>query len=137
MMAAIEAELVPLGVTTPQLDRDVVGGYFVWLSLPSSLHGTAVAQRAKEEENLIVAPGALFEVPGDASHLKTRFTHDLRLCFAWEDEAALGEGVRRLANVIRSMLKDDGGETLKAMQRPSGDASRGNDNPAAAPSSFW
>ncbi|KAF2492125.1 PLP-dependent transferase [Lophium mytilinum] len=136
MMAAIEAEVLPLGVTVPQPDRDVVGGYFIWLTLPSSLNGTAVAQRAKEEENLIVAPGELFEVPGDTHHPKTRFTHDLRLCFAWEDEAALGEGVRRLANVIRSMQTGDS-EGLKAMQPPADANSSGKDTPAKAPSSFW
>jgi DNA-binding transcriptional MocR family regulator len=55
MVAAINQHLVPLGVGLPQTDRDIVGGYFVWLTLPPPLKGAIVAQRAKEDENLAVA----------------------------------------------------------------------------------
>jgi len=55
MVEAIEKELVPLGVRMPQADRDVVGGYFIWLTLPEPLKGAVLAQRAKEEENVVVA----------------------------------------------------------------------------------
>jgi hypothetical protein len=57
MIAAINKELIPLGVELPQTDRDVVGGYFIWLTLPHPLKGALVAQRAKDEENVIVAQG--------------------------------------------------------------------------------
>lgn len=62
MMATIQEELIPLGVRLPQMDREVVGGYFIWLTLPAPLKGAVVAQRAKDEENLVVAPGEMFEV---------------------------------------------------------------------------
>jgi DNA-binding transcriptional MocR family regulator len=55
MVEAINEHLIPLGVSIPQTDREVVGGYFVWLTLPSPLKGAVVAQRAKEDENLAVA----------------------------------------------------------------------------------
>jgi len=55
MVEAINKHLIPLGVDIPQTDREVVGGYFIWLTLPSPLKGAVVAQRAKEEENLAVA----------------------------------------------------------------------------------
>jgi DNA-binding transcriptional MocR family regulator len=55
MVEAINKHLIPLGVSIPQTDREVVGGYFIWLTLPSSLKGAVVAQRAKEDENLAVA----------------------------------------------------------------------------------
>jgi DNA-binding transcriptional MocR family regulator len=55
MVKAIDRELVPLGVRLPQMERDVVGGYFIWLTLPEPLQGGAVAQRALEEENVVVA----------------------------------------------------------------------------------
>jgi DNA-binding transcriptional MocR family regulator len=55
MVKAIKKELIPLGVRLPQTDRDVVGGYFIWLTLPHPLKGSVVAQRAKEEENVVVA----------------------------------------------------------------------------------
>lgn len=55
MLTAINEELIPLGVRLPQTDREVVGGYFIWLTLPSPLKGAVVAQRAKDDENLVVA----------------------------------------------------------------------------------
>lgn len=62
IMAAINEELIPLGVTLPQMDREVVGGYFIWLTLPPPLKGAVVTQQAKAEESLIVAQGEIFEV---------------------------------------------------------------------------
>ncbi|KAH7389784.1 pyridoxal phosphate-dependent transferase [Pyrenochaeta sp. MPI-SDFR-AT-0127] len=56
MVEAIHKELIPLGVRLPQMDREIVGGYFIWLTLPSPLKGAALAQRAKDEENVVVAP---------------------------------------------------------------------------------
>lgn len=56
MIAAINKFLVPLDVGVPQTDRDVVGGYFIWLTLPNGLKGAVVAQRAKEDENVVVSP---------------------------------------------------------------------------------
>ena len=55
MVTAIEKELIPLGASLPQTDRDVVGGYFIWLTLPSGLESSVVVKRAKEEENVVVA----------------------------------------------------------------------------------
>ncbi|KAF1947420.1 PLP-dependent transferase [Clathrospora elynae] len=106
MVQAIEKHLIPLGVRTPQTDREVVGGYFIWLTLPKSLKGAAVAQRAKEEENLAVAQGEMFEVPGDTEHDATSFSNDIRVCFAWEDEDVLAEGIERLAVVLSRMLAE-------------------------------
>ena len=57
MLKAINKELVPLGVRLPQMDREVVGGYFIWLTLPHPLSAPVVTQRAEKDENLIVAPG--------------------------------------------------------------------------------
>lgn len=106
-MASIERYLIPLGVTLPQADRDVVGGYFLWLSLPRPLQGTHVAKQALADENLIVAQGELFEVPGENDH--ARFSHEVRLCFAYEDEDALVEGVKRLSRVIIRMQRGEAG----------------------------
>lgn len=92
---------MPLGVTLPQADRDFVGGYFLWLSLP--VKGAAVAKAALDQELLVVAEGELFEVPGDNEVV--RFDHHLRLCFAWEAEEKFVEGIQRLANVISRELK--------------------------------
>jgi DNA-binding transcriptional MocR family regulator len=55
MIEVIQKELIPLGARLPQTDRDVVGGYFVWLTLPDSVQGAVLAQRAKDEESVVVA----------------------------------------------------------------------------------
>ncbi|KAJ4288541.1 Valine--pyruvate aminotransferase [Kalmusia sp. IMI 367209] len=111
IVTAINKELIPLGARLPQTDRDVVGGYFIWLTLPSGLESAVVVQRAKEEENVVVAQGEIFEVPGDTEYPGTHFENDIRLCFAWEEEDVLAEGIERLARVIRTLQNEqqDGG----------------------------
>jgi len=103
MMQAIDKHLIPLGVTLPQADRDFVGGYFLWLSLPRGIKSAEVAKAALAEERLTVAPGELFEVPGDNAQDHVRFDHHVRVCFAWEAEENLAEGIRRLAKVISKL----------------------------------
>lgn len=57
MVGAIKKFLIPLGVEFPQMDRDVAGGYFIWLMLPQHIKGAEVTRRAKEDENLVLAQG--------------------------------------------------------------------------------
>ncbi|KAI9739280.1 MAG: hypothetical protein M1834_007493 [Cirrosporium novae-zelandiae] len=101
MMKAIEKELLPLGVTLTQPERDVAGGYFIWLSLPEPLQADELAEVAKRKENLIVAPGSIFAVVGDEQGIN--LDRDIRLCFSWEEEEKLSEGIRRLGSVMRHM----------------------------------
>jgi len=98
MVDAVEKYLLPPGVTFPNMDRDVVGGYFIWIALPEPLQAEEVALRARQEENVIIAPGTMFEVSGDdqGPDLKRK----VRLCFSWEEENLLSEGVERLGKVI-------------------------------------
>jgi DNA-binding transcriptional MocR family regulator len=63
MVSAINEHLIPLGVRLPQTDRDFVGGYFIWLTLPDPLKGAVVTQRAKEEENVVVAQVREQDIP--------------------------------------------------------------------------
>ncbi|KAI9877797.1 MAG: hypothetical protein M1830_002768 [Pleopsidium flavum] len=104
MMKAIETYLFPLGVTMEpaQPGRTVVGGYFLWFSLPEGLTGHQLTLRAKEEENVVLANGDLFEVWGDES--AASFRREIRVCFTWEDEELLDEGIRRVADVIKRLL---------------------------------
>ena len=76
-------------------------GYFVWFALPAPLDATKVAVRAKEKHDLIIAPGAMFGVKGDddVANLKRK----VRVCFAWEQESSLEEGIKRLSRVIRDV----------------------------------
>lgn len=104
MMAAIEKHLLPLGLTTPQADKNVAGGYFIWLRLPGRLVADVIDRKAAVE-NLIIIPGAKFRVDGDDSP-DARFDRNIRLCFAWEEKQLLEEGVARLADVIRACQQD-------------------------------
>lgn len=108
MTQAIQQHLLPLGLTMPQADKEVAGGYFIWLTLPGSLNATHIFKRALAEENLTIISGPKFKVDGDEENDATKFERDLRLCFAWEDVNLLEEGVVRLARVIqREMTKSD------------------------------
>ena len=97
-MATIDKHLIPLGVTLPQASRDVVGGYFIWLSLPAPLQAEEVAFFAKRDESLVIAPGPIFAVTGDENPVD--LVSNVRICFAWEEEGKLAEGIRRLGQVI-------------------------------------
>lgn len=116
MAKAIEDLLVPLGFSMPQPDRDVTGGYFIWLSLPDGVKGSQLVQRCQEEENLVISPGSAFEVPGDDA---VSFANNVRLCFAWEDKWKLREGVRRIAVVAKRLLDrgDDGNEGYVVVEK--------------------
>ncbi|KAI6836917.1 PLP-dependent transferase [Hortaea werneckii] len=100
LINAITAHLLPLGFQLPQPDRDIVGGYFVWLKLPGRMTATALASACKRK-GVVIAPGTIFEVPGDRE--TAGFDGHMRLCFAWEDEGKLEEGVVRAAGVAREM----------------------------------
>ena len=100
----MQQHLVPLGVTLPQTDREIVGGYFIWLSLPSNVHADELAARCVTEENLIIGQGSLFGVYGDRETVN--LDGDIRLCFSWEEEPALDEGIQRLSRVLKRMLDD-------------------------------
>lgn len=89
------------------------GGYFLWLKLRrSDISAAAVSKRALAEENLVIADGKLFEVKGDET--SAQFDDHIRLCFAWEDEAKIVEGVQRLARVFRDW------DALQEKDLPSG-----------------
>jgi hypothetical protein len=132
-MAAIQTHLIPLGVKLPQVDRKVVGGYFIWLTLPPRIKASLLARRARDTVNLIVAEGELFQVPDDAT---CSFAYDIRLCFAWEEETKLDEGIRRLAEVVVAMQKET--EGISGLSRKeAGEAEDERNRKEDASSSFW
>ncbi|KAE8371615.1 pyridoxal phosphate-dependent transferase [Aspergillus bertholletiae] len=105
LTAAIRQHLLPLGVTfaSDSETYTVLGGYFIWLKLPTSLDANETTEIALKEQNLVVAQGELFAVPENnlpGNELK----HRLRLCFAWEKEEKFDEAVERLSHVIRTAL---------------------------------
>lgn len=105
MMSAITEHLLPLGITMPQPGRQVIGGYFIWLTLPEPLLAEEVSKKALDEEQVVIAAGPLFKVQGDPSGEQGAFERDFRLCFSWESEGNLTEGVERLGGVIKRSLE--------------------------------
>jgi DNA-binding transcriptional MocR family regulator len=107
LMEAIAEHLIPLGVKTLQNVDGIAGGYFIWLELPSSLACNAdqICKRALEQEDAVsVISGSKFTVGGVEAEDKDEFDRNVRLCFAWEEEDLLQEGVRRLAKVLKAEL---------------------------------
>lgn len=103
MISAIDKYLVPLGITLSQTDREVVGGYFIWITIPRPLLAEQVAIYAKRDQNLVIAAGPIFGVYGDEKVVD--LTRKVRLCFSWEDENKLAMGVQRLSQVIARMQR--------------------------------
>lgn len=101
---AITTHLLPLGFSLPQPTRNVVGGFFVWLSLPEGIASGDLAHVCREEQNVIVAHGAMFEVPGDRV---VSFERNIRLCFTWEEVSKLEEGIRRIAKATERLKGDE------------------------------
>ncbi|KAK4099304.1 PLP-dependent transferase [Parathielavia hyrcaniae] len=112
ILGEVARELAPLGVAVwggngvdgaggENHGLEVYGGYFVWLTLPEGVDAEVVAQRARAEEELVIAPGRIFEVAGDEA--AARFPRNVRLSFSWVDEEDIVEGVRRLGRVLRRM----------------------------------
>lgn len=127
MMDAIEMYLVPLGVSASKVSlegKDLFGGYFIWFELPEGMSAERVSVMAKERENLIVAQGHMFEVYGDEEAV--RFERCMRVCFAWEEEELLVEGIERLARVVSDVLggnldeERDNGKDAQSLRTPLG-----------------
>lgn len=112
LVRAIRRWLLSLGVRMREgtlVGSEVFGGYFVWVDLPPGVDAEVVSERCKERQNLVVAPGRIFEVRGDE---RVKFDGSLRLCFAWEGVGELEEGVERLGRVIRDVVEGKGAEGI-------------------------
>lgn len=88
--------------------KSYYGGYFVWVRLPPGMSADDVSRTCMEDENLTVASGNLFNIKNDCESANTEaatklFDGYVRLCFAWEEEDAVCEGVKRLARVVKKL----------------------------------
>lgn len=103
--SAIETRLLPLGVEVANFSKvKMRGGYFLWAVLPMPLLADRFAILAQQWESVKVASGVKFEVSGETK--ATGCKRKIRLCFAWEDESLLAEGIARLARVLTRMLAE-------------------------------
>jgi DNA-binding transcriptional MocR family regulator len=120
MVGAIEQELGPLGVkivggkgdeVDPRaqqvngMPKYVAGGFFIWMELPQGLTDLAVTSRALEDANVAIASESQTRLPPKNGHVSQE-RRNLRFCFAYEDEDKLVEGVKRLREVLETMLKE-------------------------------
>jgi len=120
LMSSIKQYLAPLGVqittgapymeTTAETGILPVGGFFTYISFPPELPSAEViAKRARECYALTFAFGQMFVVKGDegsTERAKGTWGSGARLCWAWEEEDAIKEGIQRLAELLRVMLKE-------------------------------
>ncbi|KAL7785218.1 pyridoxal phosphate-dependent transferase [Trichoderma ceciliae] len=104
MLDAVKVHLAPLGVIARESSisgEGVYGGYFVWLTLTQGPSAVLVSDAALEEENLIIGRGNMFAVRGDEDG--ATFDRNFRLCFSWEPEESLVDGVKRLGQLLKRM----------------------------------
>jgi 2-aminoadipate transaminase len=92
LMQAALAEHMPEGIawTKPR------GGFFSWLTLPSSMDSVAMSPAAMAEKVAYV-PGTFFFPDG-------RGRNTIRLAFSKVEDADIGEGIRRLGHLLRTQL---------------------------------
>ncbi|XEU99842.1 hypothetical protein FSHL1_005129 [Fusarium sambucinum] len=107
MREAISKYLVPHGVFIAERQNvGIGGGYFIWLRLGPSQSAQKVAQAVLKEKGVLVGNGNFFNVKGDSQKLS--FDGNIRLCFAWEAEDRMVEGVRRLGEVLGGCQSEAG-----------------------------
>jgi len=96
MVAAVRRELPGVELLIPE------GGYYVWLTLPTGMDGDEFAQRAAAlGVNLI--PGSRFFANTDPGREPPLPRNHVRLSYSFASLAQIDEGVRRLADVHRSL----------------------------------
>lgn len=130
LLGAIREHLGPLGVQVSFSDttldkpidgiRKAAGGYFLYVRLPDGLSAEAVSERVKDEENVIVTPESMCRVPLTPGITNAGKDSHLRLCFAWEAENALEEGIIRLAGTIKRIQAGVGASAPKAAREDLG-----------------
>jgi DNA-binding transcriptional MocR family regulator len=73
------------------------GGFYVWVTLPEGMDGTAMLPRAVTARVAYV-PGTAFYINGDGRQ-------SIRLSYSFPEPDRIREGVRRLGGVINEELK--------------------------------
>jgi DNA-binding transcriptional MocR family regulator len=100
LLGTIRDFLVPLGVQVGGALDEVAGGYFISVKLPAHVDSKLLCERAEREHGLLLACGRLFAVHGDENVASGG--DFVRLCFAYEDESRLVDGIKRMAVLIES-----------------------------------
>lgn len=99
LLNAIGKFLMPLSIYVGGALDEVTGGYFVSMKLPAHIDSESFCDRAEREYGLLLAWGKLFAVHGDDNVASGE--DFVRLCFAYEDESRLVDGIERMATLLR------------------------------------
>ncbi|EXJ77602.1 hypothetical protein A1O3_09829 [Capronia epimyces CBS 606.96] len=108
---AIEEHLGPLGVEIhigrpyhvkmdAGHDEEVIGGFFLYILFPQGILADEVAAVALKEQNIRFLAAGMMAVRGSKSS-SDLLKRGARLCWAWEEEDRLVEGVQRIAQVLK------------------------------------
>ena len=94
MLRALEQHMPP-GVewTRPE------GGMFIWITLPAGLDGAQLLARSLDSVKVAFVPGQAFFADGGGPNT-------IRLSYSVLDEAAIEEGIARLARLIAETLAE-------------------------------
>jgi 2-aminoadipate transaminase len=100
MLAALRREMPEVKTTLPQ------GGYYVWLTLPGDVDADAFAKEAAHS-GVTIIPGSKFYASSGPSypHNQGPPKNCVRLTYSFADEPQIDEGIRRLAEVLRTMRR--------------------------------
>lgn len=88
--------------------EEVIGGFFLYIVFPEGIVADEVAAVALKEYNLRFLAAGMMAVRGSKSS-SGMLSRGARLCWAWEEEEQLVEGVGRLATVLRERFLDRNG----------------------------
>lgn len=107
---ATEEYLGPLGVrihtgrpyrlNTGSGDEEIVGGFFLYILFPEGISADEVAASTLAECNVRFLPAEMMAVRGSKASCDL-LSRGARLCWAWEEEEQLIEGVRRISQVLK------------------------------------
>lgn len=112
LQRAIKEYLEPLGVKIDigrpyklPVSNDtehVMGGFFIYVTFPEGIAADDVAAVALKEYNLrFLASGAMRVRGSKGRSNEALLSRGARLCWAWEEEDMLIEGVKRIASVLK------------------------------------
>lgn len=107
---AIKNYLGPLGVkidigrayNLPNDTEQVMGGFFIYITFPEGVAADNIAAVALKDYNVrFLASGAMRVRGSKKSRNEVLLSRGARLCWAWEEEDMLVEGVKRIASVLK------------------------------------
>jgi DNA-binding transcriptional MocR family regulator len=112
VQSAIEEYLRPIGVnidigrlynlSAGDDTEQVMGGFFIYITFPEGIAADDVAAVALKDYNLrFLASGAMRVRGSKGRSNEALLSRGARICWAWEEEDMLIEGVKRIANVLK------------------------------------